>query len=47
MLKGIGSDARADLEQFYGCRVYLGLWVKVRKDWRKNLRYLQDLGFSD
>jgi GTP-binding protein Era len=47
MLKGIGSDARADLEQFYGCRVYLGLWVKVRKDWRKNLRYLEDLGFAD
>ncbi len=47
MLKAIGSDARADLERFYGCQVYLGLWVKVRKDWRKNLHYLRDLGLAD
>ncbi|NLX36755.1 MAG: GTPase Era [Chloroflexi bacterium] len=47
MLKAIGSEARADLERFYGCRVYLGLWVKVRKDWRKNMHYLRDLGLAD
>jgi len=47
MLKAIGSDARADLERFYGCRVYLGLWVKVRRDWRQSLHYLRDLGYAD
>jgi len=47
MLKAIGSAARADLERFYGCQVYLGLWVKVRKDWRQSLHYLRDLGFAD
>lgn len=46
MLKKIGSDARADLERFFGCRVNLQLWVKVKEDWRQRPQTLQSLGFS-
>jgi len=35
MLKTIGQEARRELERFVGGRVYLELWVKVRKNWRK------------
>ncbi len=45
-LKRIGSDARADLEKFFGCRVNLQLWVKVKEDWRQRPEVLQSLGFS-
>jgi len=34
MLKRIGTLARVDLENLFGCRIYLNLWVKVKKDWR-------------
>ena len=46
MLKRIGREARADLERFLGCRVYLDLWVKVRKNWRRNEHYLRQLGYT-
>lgn len=47
MLKQIGSDARADLERFFGCKVNLQLWVKVKEDWRQRPETLQSLGFSE
>lgn len=34
MLKKIGSLARADIEDFFGCKCNLKLWVKVKEDWR-------------
>jgi len=43
MLKAIGQDARRELERFVEGKVYLDLWVKVRKNWRKkegDLRWL-------
>lgn len=46
MLKRIGRQARISLEAFLGQRVYLELWVKVRKDWRRNERFLRELGYS-
>ncbi len=46
MLKRIGSDARQDLERFFGCKVNLQLWVKVKEDWRQRPQTLQSLGFS-
>lgn len=46
MLRRIGSEARKDLEEFLEKPVYLDLWVKVRKDWRKNPRYLDYLGYG-
>lgn len=45
MLKRIGREARLVLEEFFGRRVYLDLWVKVRKNWRRNERYLRELGY--
>lgn len=45
LLKEIGSRARRDIEQLLGNKVYLELWVKVEKDWRKKKRNLQDFGY--
>ena len=45
MLKRIGGDARHELETFFETKVYLELWVKVRKNWRRNENYLRQLGY--
>lgn len=45
LLKEIGVRARKDIEQLLGNKVYLELWVKVEKDWRKKKSYLQDFGY--
>ena len=45
MLKRIGAAAREDLEKFFGCKVNLQLWVKVKEDWRQRPQTLQSLGF--
>ena len=47
MLKKVGTDARIDIEKLIGNKVYLQLWVKVKKGWSDNERALQSLGFSD
>lgn len=47
MLKSIGTDARKDIEKLIGAKVYLQLWVKVKKGWSDNERALQSLGFRD
>lgn len=47
MLKKIGTDARYDIEKLIGQKVYLQLWVKVKKGWSDNERALQNLGFND
>ncbi|MEW5745678.1 MAG: GTPase Era [Nitrospirota bacterium] len=44
-LKEIGTRARHDIEALLGARVFLELWVKVKKDWRSNNRMLGELGF--
>lgn len=46
MLKRIGSKAREALESFFGRKVYLDLWVKVRKDWRRDERFLREIGLT-
>ena len=45
-IKRIGSEARKDLEAFLGRKVFLELFVKVEKDWRKNEHKLRKLGYS-
>ena len=45
MLKKIASAARADCEEFLGCRVNLQCWVKVKPDWRDNEFLLNSFGF--
>ncbi len=47
MLKNIGTKAREDMERFFGCKVNLQLWVKVKEDWRERPGILQSLGFSE
>ncbi|MCG5103079.1 GTPase Era [Oceanobacillus alkalisoli] len=45
MLKKIGQEARKDIEHLLGSKVYLELWVKVKKDWRNKQSQLHELGF--
>ncbi|MGZ4968625.1 MAG: GTPase Era [Methylobacter sp.] len=47
MLKKVGTDARVDIEKLIGQKVYLQLWVKVKKGWSDSERALQSLGFND
>ena len=44
MLKRIGTEARLDLERFFGTKVFLDLRVKVNADWRNDDRTLDELG---
>ena len=44
-LKEIGTQARKEIETLTGHRVFLELWVKVRKGWRNNPRMLKELGY--
>jgi GTP-binding protein Era len=46
MIKRIGRDARGEIEKLLGTRVYLELWVKVRKKWRTNEQELRRLGYA-
>jgi GTP-binding protein Era len=45
-LKEIGTAARLEAEQLLGAKVFLQLWVKIRKDWRSDDRMLRELGFK-
>lgn len=45
MLKEIGQQARRDIEALLGSKIFLELWVKVKKDWRNREHVLKDLGF--
>ncbi|WP_314584567.1 GTPase Era [Paenibacillus terrigena] len=45
LLKEVGKQARKDIENLLGSRIFLELWVKVKKDWRNQDRVLKDLGF--
>jgi GTP-binding protein Era len=45
-LKKVGQLSRADAEEFFGKQVYLGLYVKVKKDWRNDDRMLRQFGYQ-
>jgi GTP-binding protein Era len=45
-LKRISSAARRDLEALFGGPVYLGTWVKVKRDWTRDARLLRHLGYA-
>ena len=45
-LKAIGTSARLEIEQLLSAKVFLELWVKVKKDWRSNDQVLRELGFK-
>jgi len=46
MLKTIGAAARREIEKAFEAKVYLELWVKVRKNWRKDEKELRRLGYA-
>jgi len=45
MLKKVGTEARVDLEEFFRKKVFLELFVKVKKDWRDNENELKRFGY--
>ncbi len=45
-LKRLGRTAREDLEKLFGKKVFLELFVKVRKDWRKDESWLRRFGYK-
>lgn len=47
LLKKSGQKARLELEGFLGRRVYLNLWVKVKRGWSDDESLLKRLGYAD
>lgn len=45
-LKAMSSDARRDMEQLFGGKVYLETWVKVKSGWADDNRALKSLGYQ-
>jgi len=45
-LKQLGQQARKDIEAFINHPVYLELWVKVKKDWRRDPTFLQRFSYT-
>ena len=46
MLKRVGTYARQDMEQFFGCKINLQLWVRVKEDWRNREAALRSFGYD-
>jgi GTP-binding protein Era len=46
MLKEIGTRARLDMEKFFAARIYLELFVRVKKKWTQDVKQLKDLGYE-
>jgi len=44
-LQQIGKNSRHDIEKLLAQRVLLKLWVKVHKNWTRDMRFIRDLGF--
>jgi len=47
VLKKVGERARHELERLLDCKVYLELWVKVKKGWSDDERALHSLGYVE
>lgn len=47
MLRRVGTAAREDAEAFFGKKIYLELFVKVKDDWRNSNFMLKNLGYTD
>ena len=46
-LKKVGTQARKDMEDFFGKKVFLTLFVKVDPDWRESRKELRKFGYED
>ena len=47
MLKKISTLARKDIEAFMGTKVFLEVYVKVKKNWRDNVNFIRDVGYRE
>lgn len=45
-LKTVGMRSRIEIEKILGAKVFLELWVKIKKDWRSNDMILKGLGYK-
>ncbi len=46
LLKKIGQSARESIEPLVGSQVFLELWVRVEKNWRKDPRFIEQFGYE-
>ncbi len=46
MLKKISSMARTDCERFFGTKVFLQTWIKVKENWRDNQHLIRNFGYD-
>ncbi|MBE6931849.1 MAG: GTPase Era [Ruminococcaceae bacterium] len=47
MLKKISSMARADCERFFGTKVFLQTWIKVKENWRDSQFFIRNFGYTE
>jgi GTPase len=47
MLKKVGTEARIDMEAFFGKKVFLEMFVKVEPDWRSKEKKLDRFGYNN
>ncbi len=47
LLKGVGKNARPEIEMLLGTKVFLDLWVKVKRGWRNSAGALQSFGLGE
>jgi GTP-binding protein Era len=46
-IKRLGTNARKDLEAFFGKHIFVELFVKVREDWRNSKNMLKQFGYDN
>ncbi|MCP4128976.1 MAG: GTPase Era [Gammaproteobacteria bacterium] len=46
-LKEVSTQARKEMEKFFGTKVFLKVWVKVKKSWSTDSKSLHQLGYGD
>ncbi len=46
LLKKIGTLARLELEKFFATRVFLSLFVRVRRDWTREEKWIKEFGYK-
>ncbi len=47
MLKKISTYSRQDMENFFGCKVFLQTWIKVKEDWRNSVQQMRNFGYDE
>ncbi len=47
MLKKISTYSRQDMENFFGCKVFLQTWIKVKEDWRNSIQLMRNFGYDE